>query len=56
MYSYTRHSGLCAQLMNNPQAMQQLMSSPMVQSLFNNPEMLRSMMMMNPQMRELMEV
>lgn len=42
--------------MNNPQAMQQLMSSPMVQSLFNNPELMRSMIQMNPQMRELMEV
>ena len=50
------HVYSCAQLMNNPQAMQQMMSSPLMQSLFNNPEMLRSMMMMNPQMRELMEV
>merc|ERR550539_1202745 len=35
--------------------MQQIMSSPMVQQMMSNPEMVRAMMRMNPQLNELME-
>eukprot|EP00437_Effrenium_voratum_P002992 CAMPEP_0181433712 /NCGR_PEP_ID=MMETSP1110-20121109/19440_1 /TAXON_ID=174948 /ORGANISM="Symbiodinium sp., Strain CCMP421" /LENGTH=432 /DNA_ID=CAMNT_0023557187 /DNA_START=62 /DNA_END=1360 /DNA_ORIENTATION=+ len=43
------------QMMQNPEMMQQLMSSPMVQQMMNNPEVLRAMVRMNPQLNELME-
>jgi len=39
----------------NPDMMQQLMNSPMVQQMMSNPETIRAMMRMNPQMNQLME-
>lgn len=42
-------------LMNNPEMMQQIMSSPMVQQMMSNPETVRAMMRMNPQLNQLME-
>jgi len=41
--------------MQNPEMMRQMMDSPMMQSLLNNPDLLRSMLTSNPQMRELMD-
>merc|ERR1711957_126624 len=43
-------------MMQNPEMMQQLMNSPWVQQMLDNPEMLRGMMRMNPRMNELMEI
>jgi len=42
-------------LLNNPELMQQMMSSPAMDQLLNNPEIMRSMMTNNPQMQALME-
>jgi len=39
----------------NPEMMQQLMDSPMIQQMMSDPETLRSMMRMNPRMEQLME-
>ena len=39
------------QLMRNPELMQQIMSSPMMDSLLNNPEMMRNMLLNNPSMQ-----
>lgn len=36
----------------DPQQMQQMMNSPIVQSLLDNPEFLRSMMQSNPAVRQ----
>ncbi|GFQ87690.1 ubiquilin-1 [Trichonephila clavata] len=43
------------ELMNNPEIMRQLFDSPIVQSLFSNPETLRDMIMNHPQMQQIME-
>lgn len=42
-------------LLRNPEQMQALLNSPMMESIMDNPEFARNMMMANPQMRELME-
>jgi ubiquilin len=42
-------------LAQNPEMMQQLMNSPMVQQMMSNPETMRAMMRMNPQLNQLME-
>jgi len=42
--------------MNNPALIRQVMENPMVQQMMSNPEIMRQMMVSNPQMRELMEV
>jgi len=42
--------------MNNPALIRQVMDNPMVQQITSNPEIMRTMMLSNPQMRELMEV
>lgn len=42
--------------MSNPTQLRQLMDSPMVQSITSNPDLLRSLLLSNPQMRDLMEV
>jgi ubiquilin len=39
----------------NPEMMQQMMNSPMVQQMMSDPETLRSMVRMNPQLNQLME-
>lgn len=43
------------ELMSNPEMMRQLFDSPIVQSLFSNPETLRDMIMNHPQMQQIME-
>jgi ubiquilin len=43
------------QLMSNPEFMEQMMESPMVQSLMSDPAMMRNIAMSNPQLRQLME-
>ncbi|CAF1474307.1 unnamed protein product [Adineta steineri] len=43
------------QIMSNPAQLRQLMDSPVVQSITNNPDMLRSLLLSNPQIRDLME-
>ncbi|XP_067933008.1 ubiquilin-2-like [Watersipora subatra] len=43
------------QLLRNPESMRQILESPMMHAIFNNPEVMRSMITSNPQMRELME-
>jgi len=40
---------------NNPDLMRQVMDSPLTQSLMSNPEILRSLIQSNPQMRQLMD-
>jgi len=42
--------------MNNPALVRQVMDNPMVQQMMSNPEIMRQMMLSNPQIRELMEV
>jgi len=42
--------------MNNPALIRQVMENPMVQQIMSNPEIMRQMMLSNPQMRDLMEV
>lgn len=44
-----------AQLMQNPEHMQALMNSPFMDSIMSNPELARTMMLANPQLRELIE-
>lgn len=42
-------------IMNNPEFMRQVMDSPLTQSLMSNPEIVRSLIQANPQMRQLMD-
>jgi len=42
-------------IMNNPDFMRQIMDSPLTQSLMSNPEIVRSLIQGNPQMRQLIE-
>ncbi|CAF1112266.1 unnamed protein product [Adineta ricciae] len=43
------------QMMNNPTQLRQLMDSPVIQSITSNPDLLRSLMLSNPQIRDLMD-
>ena len=43
------------EMLRNPEAMRNIMNSPMTQSLLNNPDLLRSMFATNPQLREVMD-
>lgn len=43
------------QMLRNPQQMEALLNSPIMEGIMNNPELARSMMMSTPQMRQLME-
>ena len=42
--------------MNNPTHLRELMESPVIQSITNNPDLLSSLLLNNPQIRDLMEV
>jgi ubiquilin len=42
-------------MQQNPEFVQQMMQSPMVQQMLENPDVMRAMMQMNPQTRQLME-
>lgn len=44
-----------AQLMQNPEQVQAMLNNPFMESLMNNPEVMRSFVMANPQMRQLMD-
>merc|ERR1719389_424482 len=44
-----------AMIQQNPEFVQQMMQSPMVQQMMENPDVMRAMMQMNPQTRQLME-
>ena len=41
--------------MSNPELIAQIMENPLMQSLMNDPEMMRQKILSNPQMRALME-
>ncbi|ESQ50791.1 hypothetical protein EUTSA_v10022621mg [Eutrema salsugineum] len=43
------------QLAQNPNMIRDMMNTPAIQNLMNNPEFMRSMIMSNPQMRELVD-
>lgn len=43
------------ELLSNPETMRQVLDNPFVQSLMNNPENLRNLVVANPQMQELMQ-
>ena len=42
--------------MSNPEQLRQMMDSPVVQSITSNPDLMRSLLMNNPQIRDLMDV
>ncbi len=42
--------------MSNPDMMRQVLDNPMVQSMMQNPDLMRNMITSNPQMQQLMEV
>ena len=42
-------------MIQDPEAMARMMDNPMIQSLMDNPELMRGMMRANPQMRALLE-
>ena len=43
------------QLLQNPEQMQAMMNSPLMENIMNNPQVARSLMMANPQMRDLLD-
>ncbi|KOC66309.1 Ubiquilin-1 [Habropoda laboriosa] len=43
------------ELLSNPEALRQVLNHPLVQSLMNDPESMRSLVAANPQMRDLMQ-
>ncbi|KAJ1296415.1 hypothetical protein BS78_01G298700 [Paspalum vaginatum] len=43
------------QLSQNPNLMREIMNMPAMQNLMNNPDLIRNMIMSNPQMREIMD-
>ncbi|XP_057501119.1 ubiquitin domain-containing protein DSK2a-like isoform X2 [Actinidia eriantha] len=43
------------QLTQNPNMMREIMNMPAIQSLMNNPDLMRSMIMSNPQMRDIID-
>ena len=43
------------EMRNNPQMMDELLNSPMLDSIFSNPEMMRQIMMSNPDTRRVLE-
>lgn len=44
------------QMMSNPEMLQQALDNPLVQSITSNPDLMRSVMMSNPEMQNLVEV
>ena len=44
------------QMMANPELMRQMMDSPIMQGIFNNPQIFQSMLTSNPQVQQLIEV
>jgi len=48
-------SQMQSQLMQNPELMQQMLSSPMMESLLSNPEMMTNLMLNNPQLQPMLD-
>ena len=44
------------QVLSNPEMLRQALDNPLVQSMTSNPELMRSIMLSNPEMQQLMEV
>ena len=43
------------QMMRDPESLRRMMDNPMVQGMLNNPDLMRTMITSNPQIRELMD-
>jgi hypothetical protein len=43
-------------MMSNPEFMRQMLDNPMVQSLMSNPQVVRDLLMSNPQTQSILEV
>lgn len=50
------HDRVQQELMTNPDMLRQVLDSPIVQSMMNSPEIIRTMLSANPQIQQLMEV
>lgn len=44
------------QVLSNPEMLRQALDNPLFQSMTSNPELMRSIMLSNPEMQQLMEV
>lgn len=44
------------QLMNNPEALREIMNQPMMQSVFSNPDIMRSLIADNPSIQQIIQV
>ena len=42
-------------MMRDPESLRRMMDNPMVQGMLNNPDLMRTMITSNPQIRELMD-
>lgn len=42
-------------MMRDPESMRRMLDNPMVQGMLNNPELMRTMITSNPQIRDLMD-
>uniref|UniRef100_A0A915PLG0 Ubiquilin n=1 Tax=Setaria digitata TaxID=48799 RepID=A0A915PLG0_9BILA len=47
--------GMAQQMMQNPEAIREMTNSPIVQSLLNNPDIIRSLIADNPQIQQVIE-
>jgi len=50
------HDRVQQELMTNHDMLRQVLDSPIVQSMMNSPEIIRTMLSANPQIQQLMEV
>lgn len=48
--------GIAQHMMQNPEAIREMTNSPIVQSLLNNPDIIRSLIADNPQIQQVIEV
>lgn len=48
--------GMAHHMMQNPEAIREMTNSPIVQSLLNNPDIIRSLIADNPQIQQVIEV
>lgn len=48
--------GMAQHMMQNPEAIREMTNSPIVQSLLNNPDIIRSLIADNPQIQQVIEV
>ena len=49
-------SQMTQQMLSNPEMLQQALDNPLVQNITSNPDLMRSVMMSNPEMQDLVEV